>query len=273
MADRDIDILVSGGGIAGLIAAAAFGAGGHRVLCVDPAPPVTEESAAGADLRTTAFLQPSVALLRRIGLWDRLAPHAAPLQVMRIVDAGGAEPVARLTREFDASEISGEPFGYNLPNWLLRREMTARLAELPGVSFRPGTGTAGLGGAAPSPIASGPRAAGPSEDRVGLRAPSLRGPGPAPPSPTAAPTPRPPPPPFPAWRAGSPRPTRPPGPTRRRSGSCARPTPSISRKSATPASTTRSGKPSPSSSPSAPSPSSATSWRPWRPTSRCASTR
>ena len=139
-----VDVLVSGGGVAGLAAAAAFGAQGLSVVCVDPAPPVTEESAAGADLRTTAFLQPSVALLRRIGLWDRLAPHAAPLQVMRIVDAGGAEPVARLTREFDASEISGEPFGYNLPNWLLRREMTARLAELPGVSFRPGTGTAGL---------------------------------------------------------------------------------------------------------------------------------
>ena len=32
-----IDILISGGGPAGLIAAAAFGAQGHRVLCVDPA--------------------------------------------------------------------------------------------------------------------------------------------------------------------------------------------------------------------------------------------
>ena len=62
------DILVSGGGIAGLIAAAAFGAQGFSTLCVDPAPPVTEEGADGADLRTTAFLTPSVALLRRIGL-------------------------------------------------------------------------------------------------------------------------------------------------------------------------------------------------------------
>ena len=109
MPGASVDVLVSGGGVAGLAAAAAFGAQGLSVVCVDPAPPVTEEGAEGADLRTTAFLQPSVALLRRIGLWDRLAPHAAPLQVMRIVDAGGAEPVARLTREFDASEISAEP--------------------------------------------------------------------------------------------------------------------------------------------------------------------
>ncbi|SHM10599.1 2-octaprenyl-6-methoxyphenol hydroxylase [Paracoccus solventivorans] len=139
-----VDVLVSGGGVAGLTAAAGFGAAGLRVLCVDPAPPVTEESGAGADLRTTAFLQPSIALFRRIGLWDRLQPHGAPLQVMRIVDAGGAEPRPRLTRAFDAGEISDQPFGWNLPNWLLRREISARLAELRGVEFRPGTATAGL---------------------------------------------------------------------------------------------------------------------------------
>ena len=139
-----IDILVSGGGIAGLITAAAFGAQGFSTLCVDPAPPVTEEGSEGADLRTTAFLAPSVALLRRIGLWDRLLPHATPLQVMRIVDAGGALPVARLTRDFNASEIGDQPFGWNLPNWLLRREISARLAEMANVRFQPGTGTAGV---------------------------------------------------------------------------------------------------------------------------------
>lgn len=138
------DILISGGGVAGLTAAAAFGAAGFATLCVDPAPPVTAEADPGADLRTTAFLHPSRGVLQAAGLWDRLAPHAAPLQVMRIIDAGGAEPVARLTRDFDAAELSDEPFGWNLPNWLLRREMVARLAELPRVDFRPGVATVGL---------------------------------------------------------------------------------------------------------------------------------
>ncbi|MDO5647855.1 UbiH/UbiF family hydroxylase [Paracoccus sp. (in: a-proteobacteria)] len=141
---EDVDILVSGGGIAGLIAAAAFGAQGFSTLCVDPAPPVTDESAAGSDLRTTAFLTPSVDLLDRIGLWDRLAGHATPLQIMRIVDAGGAEPRARLTRDFDASELGDQPFGWNLPNWLLRREIAARLDQLQTVRFQPGTGTAAV---------------------------------------------------------------------------------------------------------------------------------
>ena len=81
-------------------------------------------------------------MLETAGLWKRLEPHAAALQIMRIIDAGGPEPEARLTKDFDASDISDAPFGWNLPNWLLRREMIARLAELPAVSFRPGTGFA-----------------------------------------------------------------------------------------------------------------------------------
>jgi len=135
------DVLISGGGVAGLAAAAGFGALGLGVICVDPAPPVTEAAAEGADLRTTALLQPSVALLDRIGLWERLAPHATPLQVMRIVDAGGEAPEPRVTHDFDAADISDRPFGWNLPNWLLLREMVAHLATLPNVSFRPGVGT------------------------------------------------------------------------------------------------------------------------------------
>lgn len=135
------DILISGGGVAGLTAAAAFGAAGFSVICVDPAPPVTDGAQAGADLRTTAFLQPSVEVLEAAGLWERLAPHAAALQIMRIVDAGGEIAEPRLTKDFDAADISGQPFGWNLPNWLLRREMVARLAELPGVEFRPGVAT------------------------------------------------------------------------------------------------------------------------------------
>ncbi|THD75630.1 UbiH/UbiF family hydroxylase [Thalassobius vesicularis] len=144
MSTQDVDILVSGGGVAGLTAAAVFGSAGFSVLCVDPTPPVTERDAAGSDLRTTAFLQPAQALLERAGLWQRLDAYAAPLQIMRIVDAGGAVPEPRIVKDFNASDISERPFGWNLPNWLLRREMVARLAEMPNVEFRPGTGTASL---------------------------------------------------------------------------------------------------------------------------------
>ena len=135
MAQATSDIVISGGGVAGLTAACAFGAAGFSVVVVEPTPPITDAGAAGADLRTTAFLMPSVDVLQAAGLWARLAPFAAPLQIMRIIDAGGADPTPRLTRDFIASDISDAPFGYNLPNWLLRREMTQRITELPNIRF------------------------------------------------------------------------------------------------------------------------------------------
>ncbi len=138
------DILISGGGIAGLSAAAAFGAAGFDVVCVDPSPPVTDRDVEGSDLRTTAFLQPARLLLDQCGLWPRLEPFAAPLQIMRIVDAGGEQPGPRIVRDFNAADISDQPFGWNLPNWLLRREMVARLSEMPNVDFRPGISALGL---------------------------------------------------------------------------------------------------------------------------------
>ena len=144
MAAENVDILISGGGVAGLTAAAAFGKAGFSVICADPTPPMTERDAEGSDLRTTAFLQPSQTLLDQIGLWDRYAPHAAALQIMRIVDAGGEVSEPRLVKEFDASDISEKPFGWNLPNWLLRRELVAFLQDLPNVDFRQGVGTKSL---------------------------------------------------------------------------------------------------------------------------------
>lgn len=138
----DIDVFVSGGGVAGLCAAVAFGQAGFRTVCADPAPPITERDAVGADLRTTAFLQPSQAFLDRIGLWSRLRDHAMPLQIMRIVDAGGESATPRVAHDFDAADISDKPFGWNLSNWLLRREILGAIDDLDTVDFRPGTATA-----------------------------------------------------------------------------------------------------------------------------------
>ena len=138
------DIFISGGGVAGLTAAAAFGSAGFSVICADPDAPVTSADADGADLRTTAFLQPSIPVLEAAGLWARLQSFAARLQVMRIIDAGGKIAKPRVIKDFDAGELSDAPFGWNLPNWLLRREILARLTELSNVTFLPGIATTAL---------------------------------------------------------------------------------------------------------------------------------
>ncbi|MEM9523439.1 MAG: UbiH/UbiF family hydroxylase [Pseudomonadota bacterium] len=131
------DILISGGGIAGLTAAAAFAASGFQVICVDPLPPAGKSGDAD-DPRTTAFLQPAQRFLERIGLWERLAPHATALNVIRIVDATGPDSTAHVTKDFNAADISDKPFGWNLPNRLVRREIASHLAEIDMVDLRSG---------------------------------------------------------------------------------------------------------------------------------------
>jgi len=138
MNKTNVDVLVSGGGIAGLIAAVSFGAIGFSVLCVDPMP-VNDD--APRDLRSTAFWQPAVAHLGDVGLWDRFAPHAAALHVMRIIDAGGVENTPRIMRDFNASDITDGPFGWNVPNWILRRELTTHVAGMDNVTLMNGVGS------------------------------------------------------------------------------------------------------------------------------------
>lgn len=138
------DIVISGAGVAGLAAACVLGEAGFDVLCVDPTAPVTERDAKGADLRTTAILQRGRRVLEEAGVWERLGDSPSALQVMRIIDAGGVEPEPRVVREFDAADISDQPFGWNVPNWLLRREMLARASLLTNVELRMGVGVSGL---------------------------------------------------------------------------------------------------------------------------------
>jgi 2-octaprenyl-6-methoxyphenol hydroxylase len=135
------DIVISGGGIAGLTATCAFAQAGYDVICVDPMQQITSEDADGADLRSTAFLQPARNTLRDAGLWEQFAPYAMPLQIMRLADAGGLENEIRRVADFNATEISDEPFAWNLPNWLLRRELVKHIETLKNATLISGKST------------------------------------------------------------------------------------------------------------------------------------
>lgn len=114
---READIAVVGAGPSGMTMALLLARHGFRTALVAPALPA-------ADDRTTALLESSAEMLRSLKLWDRIAPHTAPLEHMRIIDATG-----RLIRApevvFDASELKLPAFGYNIRN----AELNAELAE------------------------------------------------------------------------------------------------------------------------------------------------
>ncbi|MER9029077.1 UbiH/UbiF family hydroxylase [Mesorhizobium sp. M0674] len=120
-------ILVAGSGPAGLIAALGFAEAGFPVTLVGP-------EAGGPDGRTTALMNPALKVLDRLGVLAELAPKAAPLKVMRIVDATG-----RLIRSpvvtFRAIEIGEEQFGLNLPNSALNPTLAKSVAAHPGIEW------------------------------------------------------------------------------------------------------------------------------------------
>jgi 2-octaprenyl-6-methoxyphenol hydroxylase len=130
------DILVVGGGVAGLAAAARLASDGHKVIVADALPPQPIDPAtAGADLRTTAFLHPAIETLRKSGAWEGMGADAEALWVMRILDAGGRENRVRERADFEAAEMGERPFGFNVPNTAARRALVARVEEL-GVPHR-----------------------------------------------------------------------------------------------------------------------------------------
>ena len=132
------DIFISGGGLAGLIAAAAFGHAGFSVILADPGPADADPDQ--KDLRSTAYLQPAQSLLAEIGLWDTLQPLAVPLQALRIVDTIGDPPELRDERAFNSEDMGENPFGWNFLNWVMRAQVMDFLSKQHNITLKFGTG-------------------------------------------------------------------------------------------------------------------------------------
>ncbi len=140
MTEHRADIFISGGGIAGQVAAAAFAEAGFTVVMADPFTPVVTADDDRSDLRSTAFLQPARRLFDRIGIWSLLADHAKPLNQLAVIDTIGWPPEIRDRRVFQSDDMGDEPFGWNLMNWLVRREIWGYLQDQPRITPLYGTG-------------------------------------------------------------------------------------------------------------------------------------
>jgi 2-octaprenyl-6-methoxyphenol hydroxylase len=112
----DADVIVVGGGLAGLASAVALSRKGLQTIHL--APP------AAPDRRTSALMMPSVEFLRRSGLIDDPSEIGHALAAIRIIDA-----TSRLIRApetlFDAAEIGHTAFGWNFANARLLERFAA----------------------------------------------------------------------------------------------------------------------------------------------------
>jgi 2-octaprenyl-6-methoxyphenol hydroxylase len=124
------DVAVVGTGPSGLVAALALAEVGAEVVAIGPAP---APGSRAVETRTAALLTSSIDLLKALGVWERVAPHAAPLTAIRIIDA--SRSLLRAPDiEFKASELGLAAFGYNIANTALTDALCARAQErLPAV--------------------------------------------------------------------------------------------------------------------------------------------
>ncbi|OIP98684.1 MAG: hypothetical protein AUK35_10670 [Zetaproteobacteria bacterium CG2_30_46_52] len=120
---EQVDLVIVGAGMVGLMLAAALRHAGLHIVLVERAEAEARLSL-GLDCRVSAIVQGNVNILQSTGVWSHLQKLAQPMSSMRIWDGqeqGGIR--------FDASEIDEETLGYLVENQHLVVALKATLKE------------------------------------------------------------------------------------------------------------------------------------------------
>lgn len=117
------DVVIVGGGLVGASLAAGLASSGLRVALIEAAEPPA--SAPSWDERCIAINHASRQIFAALGVWDTLAPEAAPILSTHISEQGRFG-VARFT----AAEAGLDALGYNVPLRALGQTLWARMLAL-----------------------------------------------------------------------------------------------------------------------------------------------
>jgi 2-octaprenyl-6-methoxyphenol hydroxylase len=127
------EVLIVGGGIAGLALGCFLGEAGIKTAVIEPRNLPLEEKTEHFG-RTAALMGASVNILKSLGLWEDLSQRTAPLNQMRIIDDSNPA-IEPIQIDFPASEIGQENFGHNIPNFMLHVALAQKITALKNVEF------------------------------------------------------------------------------------------------------------------------------------------
>ncbi|MGH6673922.1 MAG: ubiquinone biosynthesis hydroxylase [Xanthobacteraceae bacterium] len=152
MTRNDTDVLIAGGGFAGLTLAIALRqalGSSFAVTVADPAFGATHCTTYGGDERASAIVAAVRRLFETIGVWASVSGEAQPILDMVVTDSRLNDAVRPVFLTFAGDVESGESFAHMIENRLLVAALEDRAREL-GVEFY-----ASAVGSRPSPSRGG----------------------------------------------------------------------------------------------------------------------
>ena len=128
--NQDVEVLIAGGGLIGLLLGIACAGAGLEVAIVDPTDPVAVLGE-NFDGRSSAIAYGSFRVLVALGLWPEIGPWAEPISEIRVAD-----DESPLFLHYDHRQLrTGAPLGYVVENRVLRHVLIERARSLPSLSF------------------------------------------------------------------------------------------------------------------------------------------